>query len=227
MRLMGAVEVPRVQMARGIERPVLCLAVAAAVASGACTSDQGRTLPYQIENRASVAVSVALLTGGGEEAIVSSIAPGATWRQDWGNGDCTVRGTYVARDAAGREVARRAHGCGDYWVVSDGTPVTATVVNDVRRPVSVKFSRWSGGTVVVSPDLAAGASASLDLTRLGDLDSICRGRLGAFDSGQALPIAERVVETCDDWNWAIAPARATGPRLKLDRRPSPRQDSRL
>jgi hypothetical protein len=85
------------------------------VLSAGCVTDN-MSWPYAFRNETPVTVSVALQGPDGHEVVIApSIAPCASWQG--GSTDCRVDGTYVARDAAGRELAGATKYCGDPWVI--------------------------------------------------------------------------------------------------------------
>jgi hypothetical protein len=179
----------------------MAVVLLAALTAAGCTTDEGRILDYDFQNETSVTVSIARQGSDGHEAVLApSIAPGGRWLE---LGDDCRGGTYIARDAAGHEVARQVlPSCFTSWVIANG-PIPATLVNDLGRPVTIKFLPWSGTNLVIAEELAPGAEVSVDIASLGDPTRLCKGRLEAFDGRQAGPVADREVETCGAWNWTV------------------------
>ena len=178
-----------------------CLTAFLLVALGAagCTTDE-RAWPYAFQNETSVTVSVALQAPDGHEVVLApSIAPGGSWQG--GSTDCRVDGTYVARDAAGREVAVRKKYCGDPWVI-DGR-IEVMLFSALARPATFVFSPASGPDVVVARDVVPHASVSVDIAALGDPAVLCTGRLSAYEGRQAAVVADHAVAKCADWNWTF------------------------
>jgi hypothetical protein len=172
-----------------------------AVLSAGCTTDD-RSWPFAFRNDMPVTVSVALQGPDGHKVVIApSIAPGASWQG--GSTDCRVNGTYVARDAAGRELAGATKYCGDPWVV-DGR-IQVRLINGLMQPATFVLLPASGPALTVAKDVRPHSPVSVDIAALGDPAVLCNGRLGAYYAGQASAVVDVAVTTCADWNWTAWP----------------------
>lgn len=152
-------------------------------------------------------------TGGDEEVLVSSLkarsADGLSMRGDQ-FGRCS-RGTYVARDSNGVEVARQPDNHCHNWTIAL-SPVSYAITNPSSEAIEVLYQGTS--LIEITPRLASGDTITGKLDDLGDLSDLCTSGvlaarpLGPHTFEPSTPpyndrsIPRQAIGSCQDWTWS-------------------------
>lgn len=177
------------------------IGIALLVLPAGCSQPVPRS--YALTNGTQSTVTIVHQDSEGHESVLAEkMPPGIGFSIYVQNTDVCYHGVDIARDADGRELARREHGGCLAWFVSDGSPTPFTIANKSKIPLTIVY--LGPPVIIVANTILPNADLASTVQAFGDPSAICFGVLVARNS-VSHEIARHQVNGCNDWTWKINP----------------------